>query len=80
MDSGNALLIVGIIIVVVILFNIGLVISLTGPSTREQLRLFGKLARGTRNPWKRQNEELSELRDRVSQFESDAHDAEEQNG
>jgi hypothetical protein len=80
MDSGNALLIVGIIIVVVILFNIGLVISLTGPSTREQMRLMGKLARGTRNPWKNQNEELSELRDRVAQFEADEHEAEEQNG
>jgi hypothetical protein len=80
MDSGNALLIVGIIIVVVVLFNIGLVISLTGPSTREQMRLMGKLARGTRNPWKNQNEELSELRDRVAQFEADEHEAEEQNG
>jgi hypothetical protein len=80
MDSANALLIVGIIIVVVILFNIGLVISLTGPSTREQMRLLGKLARGTRNPWKNQNEELSELRDRVAQFEADEHEAEEQNG
>lgn len=79
MDSGNALLIVGIIIVVVVLFNIGLVISLTGPSTREQMRLMGKLARGTRNPWKNQNEELSELRDRVAQFEADEHEAEEQN-
>jgi len=80
MDSANSLLIVGIIIVVVVLFNIGLVISLTGPSTREQMRLMGKLARGTRNPWKNQNEELSELRDRVAQFEADELEAEEQNG
>lgn len=80
MDSGNAILIVGIIIVVVVLFNIGFVISLTGPSTREQLRLLGKLAQRTRNPWKSQNDDMSELRERVAEFEADEREAEEQNG
>ncbi len=76
MDS-KGIVIVCIILVLVVLFNIGLIISLTSPATREQLRMLTKLAQRARNPWQSQNDGFSELRDRVAKLEMHDDDAEE---
>lgn len=68
MDS-KGILIVCIILLLVVLFNVGLIVSLTSPATREQLRMFTKLAQRARNPWQSQNDGFSELRDRVAKLE-----------
>jgi hypothetical protein len=74
-DSGYLIVCLGIVLV--ILFNVGLVYSLTSPSTREQLRMLTKLARSSRDPLKPQNNLFSELRDRVSKLEDSMSDDDE---
>lgn len=80
MDFDSGYLIVCIGIVLVILFNVGLIYSLTSPSTREQLRLLTKLARSSRNPLKPQNDQYSELRERVSKLTDPVSDDDEPGG
>ncbi len=77
MGNESGYLIVCIVIVLVVLFNVGLIFSLTSPATREQLRLLTKLAQRSRNPWQSQNEDLSELRDRIAKLEKPDDDTEE---
>jgi hypothetical protein len=77
MNNESAYLIVCIVIVLVVLFNVGLIFSLTSPATREQLRLLTRLVQRSRNPWKSQDDDLSELRDRVAEFEKQEGGAEE---
>ena len=77
MNNESGYLIVCIVIVFVVLFNVGLIFSLTSPATREQLRLLTRLVQRSRNPWKSQDEEMSELRDRVAEFEKQEGGAEE---
>ena len=77
MNNESGYLIVCIVIVFVVLFNVGLIFSLTSPATREQLRLLTRLVQRSRNPWKSQDHDLSELRDRVAKFEKQEDDAEE---
>jgi len=80
MEIDSGFLVVCIGIVLVILFNVGLVYSLTSPSTREQLRLLTKLARKSRDPLKPQNEQYAELRDRVSKLNGSMTDKDEPSG
>jgi hypothetical protein len=77
MNNESAYLIVCIVIVLVVLFNVGLIFSLTSPATREQLRLLTRLVQRSRNPWQSQDDDLSELRDRVAEFEKQEGGAEE---
>jgi hypothetical protein len=77
MNNESGYLIVCIVIVLVVLFNVGLIFSLTSPATREQLRLLTRLVQRSRNPWQSQDEEMSELRDRVAKFETQEGGAEE---
>lgn len=80
MEIDSGFLVVCIGIVLVILFNVGLVYSLTSPSTREQLRLLTRLARKSRDPLKPQNEQYAELRDRVSKLNGSMTDKDEPSG
>ncbi len=74
-DSGYLIVCIGIVLVV--LFNVGLIYSLTSPATREQLRMLTKLARTSRNPLQTQNNQLSELRERVSKLDNRSSDPDE---
>ena len=76
-DNGYLLVCIGVVLVV--LFNVGLIFSLTSPATREQLRIFSKLARSSRNPWKKHDDDFSELRDRVAGLESNQGEVDEPN-
>jgi hypothetical protein len=77
-DSGYLIVCIGLILVV--LFNVGLIYSLTSPATREQLRMLTKLARTSRNPLRSQNDQLSELRERVSKLDSSSSDPDNSGG
>jgi hypothetical protein len=77
-DSGYLIVCIGLILVV--LFNVGLIYALTSPATREQLRMLTKLARTSRNPLRSQNDQLSELRERVSKLDSSSSDPDNSGG
>ena len=77
-DSGYLIVCIGLVLVV--LFNVGLIYSLTSPATREQLRMLTKLARTSRNPLSPQNDQLSELRERVSKLDNNRSDPDEPDG
>jgi hypothetical protein len=76
-DSGYLIVCLGLVLVV--LFNVGLIYSLTSPATRKQLRMLAKLARTSRNPLRSQHDQLSELRERVSKLENSSSDPDESN-
>jgi len=80
MENNSGFLIVCIGIVLVVLFNVGLIYSLTSPSTREQLRMLTKLARHSRDPLKPQNDQFAELRDRVAKLSGSGGDEDEPSG
>jgi hypothetical protein len=73
MDSNSGLLIVIGVIALVILFNIGLALSFLRNRGKGQIVLFRDTLRDMLNPWKDEDEALSELREKVANLESDEH-------
>jgi hypothetical protein len=80
MDSNNGLLIVIGVIALVILFNIGLALSFLRNRGRGQIVLFRDTLRDMLNPWKDEDEALSELREKVANLETDEHHKRLDNG
>jgi len=80
MENNSGFLIVCVGVVLIVVFNVGLIYSLTSPSTREQLRMLTKLARDSRHPLKPQNDQFSELRDRVAKLNGSGGDEDEPGG
>ncbi|HEY71419.1 MAG TPA: hypothetical protein G4O08_12640 [Anaerolineae bacterium] len=78
MDTGRVLLITGLILILVIVFNVILYFASTSRSTRQQLRIIGKLAKQARNPWQSEDEALAELRERITELESVEDDEQEE--
>ncbi len=77
MRPDNAYLFLCLIIGFVVLVNVGLIYSLTSDATREQLNLIKKAAGAARNPWKREDEALNELHDRVAALRNGAEGVED---
>jgi hypothetical protein len=69
MDFGRGLWVIGVILVLVIVFNVILYYAFSSRSTRHQLRLLSRLMQRAKNPWQSQDETLSELRERVQKLE-----------
>lgn len=61
MDPGRALIVVGITLVVVILFNVGIYLSARGERTINQVELLRRAGRRFRNPWGVEDKMLDEL-------------------
>lgn len=59
---------VGLIVVVVVLFNLGLIYSLLSGSAAEQWDMVRRIAERSRNPWQREDEALKELRERADRL------------
>jgi hypothetical protein len=78
MDTGNALLITGLILILVIIFNVILYFASTSRSTHQQLRIIGKLAKQARNPWQKEDRALAELRERITELGSVKDDEQEE--
>jgi hypothetical protein len=78
MDAGRVLLITGLILILVIIFNIILYFASTSRSTRQQLRIIGKLAKRARNPWQNEDQALVELRERITELERVKDDEQEE--
>ena len=73
MDTDNGLLIVIGVVALVVLFNIGLALSFLRNRGKGQMILFRDTLKEMVNPWKDEDEALSELREKVADLESDGH-------
>jgi Mn-containing catalase len=71
MDTDNGLLIVIGVVALVVLFNIGLALSFLRNRSTRQIIMFQDTLKKITNPWKEEDEALSELRDMVSNLETD---------
>ncbi len=65
----NGWLIVGGILALVVIVNIGLALSALRGRERGKATVFDRSLRYIRNPWAEENKALSELRQRVSDLE-----------
>ncbi|HEY43216.1 MAG TPA: hypothetical protein G4O11_04460 [Anaerolineae bacterium] len=74
MDSNGGLLVVIGVITLVILFNVGIALSFLRTRGKGQIFLFRDSLQKLVNPWKEEDEALSELRKRVAHLESNEHD------
>ena len=73
MESNNGLLIVIGVVALVVLFNVGLALSFLRNRGKGQIILFRDTLKKMANPWKDEEEALSELREKVANLESDEH-------
>lgn len=71
MDTDSGLLIVIGVVALVVLFNIGLALSFLRNRGTRQIIMFQDTLKKMANPWKEEDEALSELREKVSSLESD---------
>lgn len=73
-----AVIILTLLIVVVV--NAGLILALRRGGTHRQVDMLRRAAKAARNPWAEQDQTMSELRERVSQLESDGAEPPEPDG
>jgi hypothetical protein len=77
--GGNAWLYLLLFIVVVILINLGLVAMLRGGRQHRQIGQFRKFFQDVRNPYRKEDEMLRELSQRVANLKKEHGDSEENN-
>lgn len=66
MKTDNVLLIVCGVLLFVGVLNLGLLVGVLSGRNREQFKIFGKAIEAVRNPWRKSEEEYTELRKRVA--------------
>lgn len=69
MKTDNILLVLCGTLALVVLINAGILVALLRSDTSGQLKVLGKALEAVKDPWKR-DEDLKELRQRVSKFEN----------
>lgn len=68
--SFETLLAPVIIILMVVVVNVGLFYSLRSKNTRKQIDLLRKAGQAAGNPWKKEDDALDELSEKVSRLRS----------
>lgn len=63
--------IIGLILAVIVLFNIGLIYALLSGSAAAQWDMLRRIASRSRNPWQREDEALRELHERAKRLGGD---------
>jgi hypothetical protein len=74
MDSVPQLspaIVVCLAVAIVVAVNGGLVLAIRRGGTQRQVELMRRAAKAARNPWGEQDKEMSELRERVAQLNSE---------
>lgn len=66
MDFSNAFIIVGIALVVVILFNVGIYFGYARKNSRNEFNDIINVMKHARNPWEEEDAKLRELSQRVN--------------
>jgi len=74
MDPGKVLLVVGITLIVVILFNVIIYLSARGDRTHSQIEMFKRATKRIRNPWQVEDSMLEELSKRASELKEQTGD------
>jgi hypothetical protein len=57
-----------VIILMVVVINIGLFVALRSKSTRDQIDLLRKAGQAASNPWKKEEDSIDELAEKVSRL------------
>ena len=61
---------VGVIVGLVLLFNIGLLYAMLSGSTKTQLKMLQRILERGRNPWQREDDDLRELNARSRRLQA----------
>ena len=75
MESGpqfSPAVVICLVVAIVIAVNGGLVLAVRRGGTQRQIEMLRRAAKAARNPWANQEKEMSELRERVAQLESES--------
>jgi prefoldin subunit 5 len=81
MDTDKAFLVICATLIIVLFINAGIIVSLIRANKSGQFKSLGKAIAAIQNPFNKGNEELNELRQRISQLEKKAQeDTENEHG
>lgn len=69
-----------VIVAVVVLFNVGLIYSLISGSAAAQWDMVRRIAERSRNPWRQEDRDLQELRQRAERLRQDSEEHVDENG
>lgn len=69
-----------VIVAVVVLFNVGLIYSLISGSAAAQWDMVRRIAERSRNPWRQEDRDLQELRQRAERLRQDSEEHADENG
>lgn len=69
METENVGLIVCGVLIFVALLNAGLILGVLRGQNRNRIEVIGKAIRAVQNPWRERDEQIKELRQRVSDLE-----------
>ncbi|NIM95728.1 MAG: hypothetical protein GTO18_18665 [Anaerolineales bacterium] len=69
MRTDNVLLIICLVVAGALAINLGLVFILSRSRLEQPYHIIRETLRSARNPWRQENEQLSELRKRILEFE-----------
>jgi hypothetical protein len=67
-------------LLIVVAVNGGLILAMRRGGSHRQVDMLRRAAKAARNPWTQQEEEMSELRERVSQLEPEEADPSKTDG
>ncbi len=69
MKVDNVFLVVCGTLVLVFIINAGILVALLRSEATTQIKVIGKVIDAVRDPWKKSNEEMKELHQRISRLE-----------
>jgi hypothetical protein len=78
MDVSKALIVIGIILIVVIGFNVVIYFSARGKHSINEIDILQKATKKIRHPWDDEETMLSELSQRVKKLQANTSDQEEE--
>ena len=75
--SLSPVVVIGLVVLIVVAVNGGLILSMRRGGSHRQIEMLRRAARAARHPWAEQEKDMTELRERVSQLETDRNDSDE---
>jgi hypothetical protein len=70
METDNVILVICGTLLIVLLINAGILVALLRSDSTGQLKVLGKAIQAVQNPWGKGDEDLKELRQRISRLEN----------
>ena len=69
MQTDNVLLVICGTLLIVLLINAGILVALLRSDSSGQLKVLGKAIQAVQDPWGKGDEDIKELRQRISQLD-----------